>query len=169
MTETLGYQLVEKLGVVEIRRYSKFLMMATFDSGSLASAGNRSFSRLANFIFGGNDLGQKIAMTAPVTQRRVDSGYETGFVMPAAISLDQLPTTRDGSLQFREEPGGLYGAITFSGLADDRLFESRTKRLLKILQDSGKEVSGEPIYARYNGPWTPFFLRRNEVLVPIAQ
>jgi hypothetical protein len=39
--------------------------------------------------------------------------------------------------------------------------------MVKKLIGLGYRVSGEPRWARYDPPWKPWFLRRNEVIVPI--
>jgi hypothetical protein len=36
------------------------------------------------------------------------------------------------------------------------------------IRDSGFRRIGDPIWARYNPPFTPWFLRRNEILIPIS-
>lgn len=167
MTEQLSYEVVAKLARAEIRRYPEHIRVTTFDSGDMAASGNRSFRRLANYIFGSNEARQSIAMTAPVLQQASEEGFRTSFVMPMAMSFSAMPSTSDQSLKLELAEGGLFGAITFGGLANQKLFGDKSQTLTKFLESEGYQVSGDPIYARYNGPWTPSFLRRNEVLIPI--
>ena len=167
MTEKLGYQVIENLGDFEIRLYPPHILVSTVEPGSMATAGNQSFRRLANYIFGGNNAGKSIAMTAPVLQAQRESGFTTSFVMPASMSMQQMPSSSDASLTFVQQPGGKFAAVSFSGLASQPLFDSKAKALKKLLASRQIEIAGEAIYARYDGPWTPFFLRHNEVLIPL--
>jgi hypothetical protein len=167
MTEKLGYQVIEDLGGFEIRQYPPHILVSTSEPGSMATAGNQSFRRLANYIFGGNNAGKSIAMTAPVLQAQKDEGFITSFVMPASMSMSQMPSSSDASLSFSERPGGKFAAVSFSGLASQTLFDSKAKWLKQQLAAKQIESSGQAIYARYDGPWTPFFLRHNEVLIPL--
>ena len=168
MTEQLSYQVVAKLSHAELRKYPPHLLVTTFETGRMPESGNQAFRRLANYIFGGNQESQSIAMTAPVLQKPTELGYETSFVMPATMTIDQMPATKDSSLKIQQAEGGLFGAIAFSGLASGELFAKKAGELNDILQTHGHTPNGEAIYARYNGPWTPFFLRRNEVLIPLS-
>ncbi len=167
MTEKLGYQVIEDLSGFEIRLYAPHILVSTNDSGSMSSAGTAAFRRLANYIFGGNSAGRSIAMTAPVLQAPKDTGFVTSFVMPASMSMAQLPSTSDKTLTFSQQPGGKFAAVSFSGLANQALFDSKAKWLKGQLSSRGFEALGPAIFARYDGPWTPFFLRHNEVLIPL--
>ncbi len=167
MTEKLGYQVIEDLGGFEIRQYPPHILVSTNESGSMSSAGTQAFRRLANYIFGGNSAGRSIAMTAPVLQAPRETGFTTSFVMPASMSMAQLPGTSDQTLTFSEQPGGRFAAVSFSGLASQPLFDSKAKWLKAQLDAKSVQSSGPAIYARYDGPWTPFFLRHNEVLIPL--
>jgi effector-binding domain-containing protein len=167
MTEKLGYQVIENLGDIEIRQYPPHILVSTNEPGSMSTAGNQSFRRLANYIFGGNNAGKSIAMTAPVMQAQKDEGFVTSFVMPASMSMSQMPSSSDQTLSFTEHPGGRFAAVSFSGLASQPLFDSKAKGLKEKLAARNIEVTGPAIYARFDGPWTPFFLRHNEVLIPL--
>jgi hypothetical protein len=167
MTEKLGYQVIENLGDIEIRQYPPHILVSTIEPGSMSTAGNQSFRRLANYIFGGNNSGKSIAMTAPVMQAKKEEGFVTSFVMPASMSMSQMPTSSDRSLSFAEHPGGRFAAVSFSGLASQTLFDSKAKWLKEQLAAKHIESDGQAIYARFDGPWTPFFLRHNEVLIPL--
>jgi len=167
MTEKLGYQIIEKLGDIEIRQYPPHILVSTIEQGSMSTAGSQSFRRLANYIFGGNNAGKSIAMTAPVMQAKKDDGFVTSFVMPASMSMSQMPSSSDRTLSFSEQPGGKFAAVSFSGMASQTLFDSKSKTLKEKLAVKNIEIAGAAIYARFDGPWTPFFLRHNEVLIPL--
>lgn len=167
MTEVQPYSVVRQLGGVELRRYPSHTLVSVFRPGSLADAGMSAFGSLAGYISGRNRANQQIAMTAPVVQHPSSNGYRVSFVMPA--EMHHAPGPVDPSLSVQTEPGGLVAAIQFSGLANEDSFKRHGGRLLKILADHGLQPSGEVFYARYNGPWTPPFLRRNEALVAVAE
>lgn len=167
MSEKLAYQVIEELGDFEVRLYPPHILVSTNEPGSMATAGNQAFRRLASYIFGGNNARQSIAMTTPVIQAQNAEGFTTSFVMPATMSMREMPATSDPSLSFSQQPGGKFAAVTFAGLASQGLFDSKADLLKRLLQSKNLVVSGPAIYARYDGPWTPFFLRRNEVLIPL--
>jgi hypothetical protein len=106
-------------------------------------------------------------MTAPVLQAQKEDGFITSFVMPASMSMSEMPSSSDRTLSFSEQPGGKFAAVSFSGLASQPLFDSKAKSLRKQLEAKQIVTAGPAIYARYDGPWTPFFLRHNEVLIPL--
>ena len=78
-----------------------------------------------------------------------------------------MPSSSDPTLSFSEHPGGKFAAVSFSGLASQPLFDSKAKALKEALAKKKLEIAGAAIYARFDGPWTPFFLRHNEVLIPL--
>lgn len=166
MAEVQKYDVVEDLQGFQLRRYAPHSIVTKPMSGSMAQAGNSAFGYLAGYISGDNERGQQIAMTAPVLQQKTGSGYEVSFVMPAGLT--EPPAPRPG-LSMRKVGEKLMAAIKFSGLASDDLFERKAKELTELVQKSGFEVLSPPIYARYNGPWTPPMLRRNEVLLEVAR
>lgn len=169
MTERLGFQLVKNHGLFEVRDYPKHVLVSTLEFGDLSAAGNQAFRRLANYIFGGNRANQTIAMTAPVFQAKTKDGYRISFVMPKGMEFHNLPATSDSSLAFEEVDALRYAAISFSGMASEGLFAAKAAALEAALQSNGFEVAGPAIYARYDGPWKPFFLRHNEVLIPLLR
>ena len=167
MTEVQKYSVLETTDAFEIRDYEPHILLTTIEAGNLNSAGNRAFSKLANYIFGGNVKSQKIAMTAPVLEVPDGNGYAVSFVMPADMTLAEMPQANPG-LTIREMPAAKYAAIRFTGLATDELFSKKEKQLREALDKANLPSSGAAEYARYNGPWTPFFIRRNEVLIPLS-
>ena len=121
-------------------------------------------------------------MTAPVIEARAD-GALTGsalvepagsspswvirFVMPRGFSLAALPKPDDLSIRLREEPPTRLAVLRFSGLAGDADLAAKTGELKSILKSRNLVPAGPPVVAQYNPPWTPWFMRRNEVMIPI--
>ncbi|MFW2388450.1 MAG: SOUL family heme-binding protein [Polyangiales bacterium] len=178
--ESPSYEVVERLDGIEIRQYAPYLVAETRVDGGLEDAGNRGFRILAKYIFGDNQGtkkiamtapvsqekagGSKIAMTAPVTQERVGDEYTVQFMMPSEFSRDDLPQPNDARVTFREVPARTFAAVRYSGTWSKRNYEKHLDALVATLLAQGYEPTGEPIWARYNPPFMPWFLRRNEIL-----
>lgn len=180
--EVPKYEVVSSDDAIEVRHYQPLVVAETKVSAEFGDAANIGFRRLANYIFGDNKTqariamtapvaqtaaSEEIAMTAPVTQVQVDGDFVIAFTMPADRTLATLPIPNDQSVTLRAIPAQKVAAIRFSGLWS----ESRYKEHLIMLQDwlrgHGIAEAGPPTWARYNPPWTLWFLRRNEILIPI--
>ncbi len=119
--------------------------------------------------------GAHIAMTTPVEQSTTGEQTATGekawtisFTMPSDWTLDTLPEPDDDRVKLRAVGARRYVAIRFSGNADRQQTDAETERLQRWMRERNMPAAGEPEIARYNPPWTPAFLRRNEVLIPLA-
>ena len=169
--ESPEYEVERRVGAVEIRRYEPYVVAETFVGGSLEGAGNGAFRRLAGYIFGSNETGDgestKIAMTTPVTQERVGDRFRVRFMMPSEYDLESLPTPNDDRVRLDRVEGQRLAAIRYSGRWSTSGYDEHLGQLEEVLAEAGVETAGEPIWARYDPPWKPWFLRRNEVLVPV--
>lgn len=166
------FELLERDGAFELRHYQGHVVATTTVTGDMDEAGTRAFRRLAGYIFGGNRTSaggsEKIAMTAPVNMRREGSTWTMTFMMPSAHTLESLPTPDDPSVRLERWPGGDFAAVRFSGTWSPQRFEDHRSSLETWLEERGWKALGPPVIARYDPPWTPWFLRRNEILVPVA-
>lgn len=126
-----------------------------------------AFGYLAGYIGGRNQRNQAIAMTAPVLQQKREHGFEVSFVLPADLSSHPQPS--DPRLSLETQEPSLMVAIRFSGTANQALFEKKADQLRELSKAAGYRVVSEPLFARYNGPWTPPMLRRNEVLLKVER
>ena len=174
------YRVVDNIGPIEIREYEAYLVAETTVDGSLESAGNRGFRILAKYIFGNNQGSQKIAMTSPVAQERAEgtkiamttpvtqeaegNRYTLRFMMPSEIAREELPIPNDERVSIREIPARTLAAIRYSGRWTKRNYDANLRELYDALRARGLEPEGEPVWARYNPPFTPWFMRRNEIL-----
>ena len=150
---------------VEIRDYDSRILATTY----LTEGQNSGFRVLAGYIFGNNESEQEIAMTAPV--QRTMPGKEVAemaFIVPREYSMEELPAPDDTRVQFREEPAYRAAAIRFSGWVNDAKAERYWRTLVAFLKEQGIQPLGDPTLNQYNPPWTPPFLRRNEIIVAIA-
>lgn len=159
------YQLLERLDGVEIRHYEPTVQAVT----ELASKNETSggFRRLAGFIFGGNEKQQSIAMTAPVQETLGEARPLMAFTMPAGYSMDDLPGPDDARVEIREVPARTMAVVSFSGWATEGKIERMTDKLNKSLAEYGIDTMGPAMLHQYNPPWTPPFLRRNEVVIEV--
>ena len=148
---------------IEIRAYAPRIMAVT----GMNEDSNSGFRVLAGYIFGGNAEEQKIAMTAPV-QQTMAGEKEMAFMMPAEYALKDLPQPEDQRVSFREAPAYTAAVIQFSGWASAEKADENWQQLQRFLIAEGIDITGEPTLYQYNPPWTLPFMRRNEIIVPVA-
>ena len=180
--EKAKYSVVEKEGNFELRRYEPYVVAETMVEGDFDTVGNQGFRRLFDYISGKNRKQQsismstpvsqkaeseKISMTAPVNQVRVGEKYRITFLMPAKYTMETLPEPLDTRVKLKEVPGQLIAALKYSGTWSKDRYEEKKIRLQALMREKGLKPAGEPIFARYNPPFMPWFLRRNEVLIPV--
>lgn len=169
MTEQQPYEVVQRLRDFEVREYPPSTVVEATVSGSFESAGNRAFGSLFGYISGRNQASQSISMTAPVLQGSASGGaHAVAFVLPADIPADRAPAPNDDSLVVRPMAATTTAAMTYSGRWTQDSYDRHCALLLAAVAREGLVPVGEPRFARYNPPFTPWFLRRNEVLVDIA-
>lgn len=169
MTEQQPYDVIARLPGFELRRMPAHLVAEINVDGTFESAGNKAFRPLAGFIGGRNASSRKIAMTAPVNQESADDTgtFVVGFVMPADLTEETLPAPDDPRVELRRVPAQVAAASRFTGRWKRKTYEEKAARLLREVKAAGFEVAGPVRFARYNPPTTPWFLRRNEVVVPV--
>jgi len=162
--ETAPYQVVRTNGGFELRDYPALRAVET-PMARNSSGSDGSFNRLFRFISGGNEAKQKIAMTTPVFMSGNDTNATMAFVMPAKMKAGDVPKPTDGNVKVREVPAGRFAVLRYSGGRNPTNEAEALKRLRAWMKSEGlKELSG-PIYGYFDPPWTPAFLRRNEVMV----
>lgn len=159
------WHLIQQIEAVEIRQYPPRIQATTAMENS--SANNAAFRRLAGYIFGGNDSGESIAMTAPVQTTSKAGIPVMAFNMPASFELQELPQPDNQAVAIETVPAQRLAALRFSGWATDGKVERKTAELMTALNQQGIQVVGEPVLNQYNPPWT-LINRRNEIVVPIA-
>ena len=178
--EEATYRVVEKDEKFEIRQYEKQIQAQTTVEGYFKEVGNEGFRRLASYIFAKKRDGKnKIAMTAPVSQNLKTEGpqttmvseqkgsYTIGFVMPAEYSLANLPKPKDDRVKLIEKPRRKMAVISYSGTWSKNNYKEHEGKLMAKVSQLNLKIKGNPEWARYNAPFTPWFMRRNEVMVEI--
>ena len=170
--ETLGFERIDQLGEVEVRNYERHLLASVDVDGSFKDAGNAAFRPLFRYISGRNADEQEIAMTAPVIQsasRKDDAAWTVSFVMPASLLKTGAPRPNTKRVEIVEKSEQLIAALPYSGSWSVGLFEQNKKDLIQQLERSPYSICGEVMWARHNAPFTPWFLKKNEVLVPVCR
>lgn len=166
-TEQQPYTVVERQGAFELRHYPAALLASveTPDT-SYRSAADRSFRRLAGYIFGGNNGKRSIAMTAPVHMERGPRGSRMSFVMPAGMSADSLPTPDDPGVILASLGEAHMATLRFGGYADEATLRVKEAELIAACAERGLQVLGPVRFLGYDPPWQ-LVGRRNEVAVPV--
>jgi hypothetical protein len=169
-------------GAFEVRDYPSLIVAEVTVTGEQKEAANNGFRLLAGYIFGGNKsrksipmtapvaqapVSEKIAMTAPVTQIQNAGTWIVRFTMPSAYAMEALPEPNDPKVQLRRLPATRFATLRFSGLAGKRDVDAKITELLAATTAHHLLASGPVTLAQYNPPWTPWFMRRNEVMVPV--
>ncbi|MGO4999517.1 SOUL family heme-binding protein [Oceanisphaera sp. W20_SRM_FM3] len=172
------FSLLVKEMPFEVREYERHVLAQTQVNGDFSEAGKQAFGRLFRYISGHNLSQQKITMTAPVTQQQegqqqhspsqASGGWWVSFIMPAEFQLADTPQPKNASVHLQEVPTQQMAVIRYSGSWSEASYNIHKRKLETWLQSKGYQASGEAIWARYNPPFTLWFLRRNEVLIPIA-
>ena len=168
MTQQQPYEVLTKHKGFELRKYPAGIQIETQARGDFVNAGSLGFGPLVRYISGNNKKGQSIAMTAPVIQESTGpKTHMVRFVLPEQMSLGQVPESTDPGVKIIKVPAHLAAARRFSGSWDQEKFELEGKKLVSELLTSGLETVGSLYFARFDPPWKPGFLKRNEVLIRV--
>ena len=178
------YSVLKEYENFEIRNYDSYLVAEVDIEGSYNKSGNEAFRILAGYIFGDNQSSIKMNMTAPVESEAIQSsekmnmtapvfsnknvnGYTYRFVMESKYTQETLPVPNNSKIRITEIKDRVMAVISFSGRWSQKNFEKHEQILVSDLKNEGIGVASEAIYARYNAPFTPWFLRRNEIMFEI--
>jgi len=164
--ESAPYRVVRASGKFELRDYPALTVVETpMDRGGSGSDG--SFNRLFRFITGGNEAKQKIAMTTPVFMSGDDTNATMAFVMPAEMKAGTVPKPTDSSVTVCELAAGRFAVLRYSGARNAKNEAESLERLRAWMKQEGLKELSPPAYGYFDPPWTPAFLRRNEVMLRI--
>ncbi|MBK9797687.1 MAG: heme-binding protein [Holophagaceae bacterium] len=167
----------------DIRLYPSMLVAETRIEAGFDEAGTRGFRILADYIFGNNQSRtkmakplfatqeaprEKIAMTAPVGLVQSPWGFLVQFTMPTSFKLATLPKPNDARVHLREIPERRIAVLRYSGSWSEDRYQKKRKELVAALKEEGVQAIGDPCFARFNSPFMPWFLRRNEIWIEVA-
>ena len=182
-TEEPEYQVVREFAGIELRQYAAYTVAEVVVAGPAGEAGNQAFPILAGYIFGKNKGERKFAMTAPVTQAAVPvklemtapvtqtaapGGFLVQFVLPRGVTVATAPEPLDARVQLREVLPSQVAVIRYSGFWSQSNCDDHLARLQAALRAADLAWTGEAVYSRYNAPFTPWFMRRNEIWLHLA-
>lgn len=182
------YTILNKSDNIEIREYSEYIVAETIVKGKADDVSGEGFRRLAGYIGGNNyseksiemtapvnqekveEKGEEIEMTTPVTQEPADSGsFRISFVMPARFSMETLPRPNDKRIVLKVVPPKKVAVIRYSGTWSKSNYQENLAKLFDYIEKQNLKIAGDPVWARYNSPITPWFMRRNEIMIEIQQ
>ena len=166
MTEQQKFRVVKKFIDFEIRDYEPCLIAEVIVDGSMNQAGSYGFRPLFNYI-----SQNSISMTAPVIQIPVKKGqWKISFVMPHGSDISSLPISKNSEVEIKQIQQGFFACLKFTG----NYTEIKLEKNLKLLKDALiKELITEKGFennwrsARFDPPFKPSFLKRNEIQIPI--
>tara|TARA_B110000483_G_scaffold32542_1_gene39593 strand:- start:3252 stop:3806 length:555 start_codon:yes stop_codon:yes gene_type:complete len=180
--EEAAYETILAHKNFEIRRYEPQIVAEIEVDGDFEEAGGNAFSQLFGYISGKNLSQKKMAMTAPVSQihssdkmdmtlpvsqQQKNAKWLVSFMMPSNYSLGELPKPEDSSIMLRELPARNVASIKYSGFWSEEKYLYNLGLLNIWISNQELNIIGLPIWARYDAPYTPWFMRRNEILIPI--
>ncbi|MFZ6848020.1 SOUL family heme-binding protein [Undibacterium sp. RuRC25W] len=183
-TEEPEFKLVQQVNGIEIRDYVSYIIAEVVVDGPADEAGNRAFPILAAYIFGKNKGMRRLAMTAPVTQTvepvklamtapviqtTTGGAYTVQFVLPKDVTLANAPEPVDSRIMLREVAPVRIAVIRYSGFWSEDNYNKHLALLKTALESAHLVWEGEAIYARYDPPFKPWFMRRNEIWLRLPQ
>ena len=181
--EEPAYTTLRTLDGIELREYAAYTVAEVWVNADANDAGSQAFPLLAGYIFGKNRGDRKLAMTAPVTQTAAPvtlamtapvtqtaaaGGFLVQFVLPKGVTLADAPEPLDARVHLREVPPKRVAVIRYSGFWSEANYNAHLAKLQSGLQAAQVAWVGEPVFSRYDGPTTPWFLRRNEIWLTLA-
>ena len=184
------YTIIQKNDLFEIREYNPYLVAQTDVSGTFDEMGRKAFRILVKYISGDNEQkssieittpvlqenakkdGQKIPMTSPVIQKSCEGDSHNAtfsFVMPQNFTLDTLPVPRDSRITLKQIQAKRIAVLQYSGGWGEEKYKKNEAILLRALHKAGIKTIGVPHFARYNSPFTLWFMRRNEIMIEVQR
>jgi len=188
-TEAVPFEHREQVGRIELRQYPETVLAET-----TAPDQRTAFRRLFRYISGANTRDESVSMPAPVETHRTKSagGGDTqrgesvpmtapvrsastasdqirmAFYLPEEYDLESAPEPLDSTVELTAEPPKTVAVRRFSWYTPKWRVRRQERKLRATLDRAGIEPTGECTLLRYNDPWTPPFMRRNEVTLEVT-
>jgi hypothetical protein len=166
MTEEQKFDRVEQIAGsnVEIRKYHECVLADVVVQAEYQNAGSMGFRPLVTYISRNN-----IAMTAPVIQEPKSQAWVVSFVMPEGMTEKDMPIPADSKVSLRTVHEHFAAALTFSGVTTENKVKAKEAELRSALAKANIAVKGQIRIARFDPPWKPGFMRKNEVILEIER
>lgn len=175
--EEPSFKVIAKSGSFELRQYAPMLVAETLVDGDMDDAGSTGFRKIADYIFGNNQVqtgtsSTKIAMTAPVALIPIENigaskQWRVHFVMPSQYTMNTIPKPKNADVKLREIPGKLFAVNSFTGFNNQSRVQAKTDELSAWIGQKSLKVLGQTQLARYDPPWVLPMFRRNEVMIEV--
>jgi hypothetical protein len=170
MTQQIPYEVLKKIEEIEIRRYPEVLFAVVQNDNN-----DSGFSLLFRYISGENKTRRKIPMTAPVitsekipmTAPVVTGKNYMAFALPSSYNNETVPMPINPAVKIEIQKEKTMAVLQFGGRTNETKVQKKIQKLITILKINKIQMKDEPVLMRYNSPFTPGFLRRNEVAVEI--
>ena len=170
MTAQQPFRLIRKFGAIELRHYPDYILMQVEAQGDFMRAGSVAFGPLISYLSGANATGSKIAMTAPVLQEALsEKTHLVSFVLPEGMKPEDVPVPRNARVSTVPVAAHDAAVLPFAGSWNAARFERKGTELMTAAIVEGLQVEGNVYFARFDPPWKPGFLKRNEALVNVVQ
>jgi DNA gyrase inhibitor GyrI len=178
------YVVLKKYHGYEIREYDSHLVAEVVVKGTQKESLRSGFKKLFDYISGNNskqesikmtapvtqqpeEKSERIAMTAPVMQEQREDAYLVSFMMPSNYTPGSVPNPKDPAVTIVQKEKYKVAVLRFAGYATEEKIMKKQDRLKELLKSDGYEIQSSAHMAFYNPPWTPPFMRRNEVMYSI--
>lgn len=165
-TETPDCKVVRTDGKFEIRDYPALTVATTPMEGDEM---NRGFGQLFRFIAGSNEGAEKIAMTSPVLIDTANDKKTMSFIMPKKAVEKGVPKPTGDGVVLRKMDAARFAVLRFDGGRTPENEKAALAKLNAWLEAQKLAGQGAPAFAYYDPPWTPVFMRRNEVMIRIGK
>jgi hypothetical protein len=170
MVEKIQYELIKKIDKFEIRKYPE-MILAVVEGYKDDSA----FNLLFNYIRGNNTKKQKIPMTAPVITSEdipmiapvISKEKYMAFVLPSYYKKETVPIPKNTEIKIEIQKNKTFAVLKFSGKTNDKVVQDQINKLMNFCKNNNIKTRDDPKLMRYNSPFTPGFIRKNEVAVEI--
>ena len=171
--EQPSYKVILEQDKFSIRDYSEVIVVETKVVASRRDATSEAFRKLFRYISGNNEANMEISMTSPVAQTLTNQEDEIGeswavrFFLPRSLTEENIPQPREAGVAVVKLKAQKYGSVSFKGTQNDKKVSENLAKLEAFIAENDYEVSGPPVYAFYDPPFIPWFLRDNEILLPV--
>ena len=172
--EQPSYKVILEQDKFSIRDYSEVIVVETKVVASRRDATSEAFRKLFRYISGNNEANMEIPMTSPVAQTLTNQEDEIGeswavrFFLPRSLTEENIPQPREAGVAVVKLKAQKYGSVSFKGTQNDKKVSENLAKLEAFITENDYEVSGPPVYAFYDPPFIPWFLRDNEILIPVT-
>ena len=166
----MPYEVLKNIEEIEIRKYPEVLLAVVQNNNN-----DSGFSLLFRYISGENKIRIKIPMTTPVitsekipmTAPVITGKNYMAFALPSSYNYETVPMPTNPMVKIELQKEKTMAVLQFSGRTNETKIQKNIQKLITTLKTYKIQMKGEPVLMRYNSPFTPGFLRRNEVAIEI--